>query len=66
MDKMLLKSIRVGKGLNQIEIAKELGITPKTYNHKENGKAEFEVSQVKRLANVLELSSNQIYQIFFQ
>ena len=37
----LLKSKRVLKGIYQHEIAKEIGISHKSYNFKENGKVGF-------------------------
>ena len=43
----ILKSKRILFNLTQEEIAKELGITVKSYNLKENGKREFTLYEAK-------------------
>lgn len=61
-------------GYSQEEAAKELGCTVYTYNRKENGKAEYTVSELKKIAEKYnttidklvdkELVKNQILNIF--
>ena len=51
MGPRILKSKRVLFDLTQEEIAKELGITIKSYNAKENGKREFTLDEAKKIIN---------------
>ena len=44
----LLKSKRVLKGMYQHEVAKEIGVSHKTYNFKENGKVAYIVPVAKK------------------
>lgn len=60
-----LKSKRVLKGYKQTEIAEFMGITPKTYNRKELGKVEFKKNEIILLSKCLELSMEDINEIFF-
>ena len=53
MGPRILKSKRVLFDLTQEEIAKELGITIKSYNAKENGKREFTLDEAKKISNYL-------------
>ena len=48
MGPRILKSKRVLFDLTQEEIAKELGITIKSYNAKENGKREFTLDKLRK------------------
>ena len=45
-----IKILRMIYGYSQEEAAKELGCTVYTYNRKENGKAEYTVSELKKIA----------------
>lgn len=65
MGMRLLKFKRVLKGLTQQQIAQELGITIKSYNFKENGKYEFTIKQAAMLKNRLELTLEEMDEIFF-
>lgn len=65
MGPRILKSKRVLFDLTQEEIAKELGITIKSYNAKENGKREFTLDEAKKISNLLELNLNEVNDIFF-
>ena len=48
MGSRILKSKRILFNLTQEEIAKELGITVKSYNLKENGKGNLHYMKLKR------------------
>lgn len=59
-----LKSKRVLIGLTQVEIAKKLGVTEKTYNMKENGKMDFSLKQVIKVSEILDLTLEEINESF--
>ena len=59
-----LKSKRVLVGLTQVEIAKKLGVTEKTYNMKENGKLDFSLRQVIQVSEILGLTLEEINESF--
>lgn len=65
MGPRILKSKRVLFDLTQAEIAKELGITIKSYNAKENGKREFTLDEAKKISSLLKLNLNEVNDIFF-
>lgn len=65
MDFKLLKSKRVLMNFTQESIAKEIGITSKTYNRKELGLAPFTITEVVTLTTLLDLSMQEVNQIFF-
>lgn len=47
--------------LSQEDIARELGITVKTYNLKENGKAEFTLDEVRVLLKIFDCRFEDIF-----
>ena len=61
----LLKAKRVLKGMYQHEVAKEIGISHKTYNFKENGKVEFNVEEILKVIECLDLNFDEVNDIFF-
>ena len=61
----LLKSKRVLKGMYQHEVAKDIGISHKTYNFKENGKVEFNVEEILKVIECLDLNFDEVNDIFF-
>ncbi|NOW85583.1 DNA-binding XRE family transcriptional regulator [Clostridium beijerinckii] len=61
----LLKSKRISKGLLQKKAAEELGLTEKSYNHKENGKTEFKTNEILKISSVLNLTIDDVNEIFF-
>jgi transcriptional regulator with XRE-family HTH domain len=61
----LLKSKRVLKGFTQREIAEKLGVTEKTYNHKEQGKVVFKPTEIVITSGVLGLTISEVNEIFF-
>lgn len=65
MNTLKLKSMRVGKGYTQTDVAQKLGTTTKTYCDKENGKKEFSLREIIVLAIILDLDLQLVNQIFF-
>ena len=61
----LLKAKRVLKGMYQHELAKEIGVSHKTYNFKENGKVEFNVEEILKVIECLDLTFDEVNDIFF-
>ena len=61
----LLKAKRVLKGMYQHEVAKVIGISHKTYNFKENGKVEFNVEEILKVIQCLDLTFDEVNDIFF-
>lgn len=66
MDKQKLKKYREEKKLTQANIAKELGISTKTYNRKEVGVVDFTRSEIERISQILNLSIFLVGEIFFK
>lgn len=62
----LLKAKRVLNGLTQEQIAKEIGINPKSYNMKENGKNKFSLEEAAKISETLKLSLEEFNDIFLQ
>ncbi len=60
-----LKAKIVEKGLLQEAVAMQLGITSGTFNYKLNNKTEFKASEIKKLSNILKLTIEEFYSIFF-
>ncbi len=66
MNSRLLKAKRVERGLRQIDLARELGITEKTMNHKEcSNMNHFSADQMIHIADTLSLSLYEFDRIFF-
>ena len=61
----LLKSKRVLKGLTQKKVAEMVGVSEKTYNHKETGKIECKIDEILIISSVLDLTMEDINEIFF-
>lgn len=55
----------VESGLNQTWIAEQLGMTLATFNYKVNNKTEFKASEIKKLAEILHLTADEVNEIFF-
>lgn len=60
-----LKAAIVESGLNQEQVAKMLGVSLCTFNYKLNGVSEFKTSEIKKLAELLRLTTDKTMQIFF-
>ena len=65
MNCKILKSKRALKGFTQKNIAEKLGVSEKTYNHKEQGKVVFKPSEIITTSKVLELTISDVNEIFF-
>jgi len=65
MKTLKLKAARVEKGFIQSKLAEHLGITEATYNRKELGLKNFSIAEIKKLSALLDLSLDQIDEIFF-
>lgn len=65
MKSLKLKAARVGKGYIQSKLAREMNITDKTYNRKELGVVAFSIDEVIKIAQLLDLSIEQVNDIFF-
>ncbi|MBC5996508.1 XRE family transcriptional regulator [Romboutsia ilealis] len=66
MEHRLLKSKRVLNGFTQEQIANVIGINTKSYNLKENGKNRFSLEEVVRVSETLELTLEEVNDIFLQ
>lgn len=60
-----LRSVMLAKGYTQTTIAEKLNRTVQTINNKINNKAEFTLSEMQKLSDILELTSEEREQIFF-
>lgn len=65
MNYKLLKSKRVLKGFTQKDVAEKLGVSGKTYNHKEQGKIVFKPNEIISVSKILDLTISDINEIFF-
>ena len=61
----ILKGERAKRGLIQKEMAENIGISHMTYFRKENGLRDFNVDEVKKIADFLNLNLDQVNEIFF-
>ena len=64
VDTKLLKRTIAWKGLTQIELANEMGVTPVTLSNKINNKVEFKASEIRNIADILGLDNLDIMAIF--
>lgn len=60
-----LKATIVERGMLQEQVAMQLGMTSATFNYKVNNKTEFRASEIKKLAEVLHLTMEEVFAIFF-
>lgn len=66
MNTLKLKFSRMQKGVTQRQMAKYLDISEKTYSIKETGKSEFDRNEISKIIKALELSTEELYTIFFE
>lgn len=59
-----LRAAILESGLNQEQIATQLGMTSATFNYKVNNKTEFKASEIKKLAEILHLTKEEVFAIF--
>lgn len=65
MDSLKLRSIMVQKEVNYRVAMNALGIGETAWYQKINGSSEFKLSEIQKLRELLDLSLEQIDQIFF-
>ena len=65
MNRNLLKAKIVEKGYNLGEFAKAMKMSHSSFSYKINGKKEFRYSEILRAINILNLSSQDVVDIFF-
>lgn len=53
MDRYALRAAMAARGLTQKDMAKKLGISPKTMSNKMNGKVQFKVGEAQLLCRLL-------------
>lgn len=56
-----LMVMRKKSGITQQQMADLLGVTPKTYNHKENGIIQFKANEMFEIANYFHLKIEDIF-----
>lgn len=64
----LLKSLIIKKGLTQSDVAKKIGISAQSLSYKLNNKIEFQVNEVMRLREILDIENacdSELDKIFF-
>lgn len=59
-----LKSVLTLRGMTQIELANEMGVSPVTLSNKINNKIEFKASEIRNIADILGLDNLDIMAIF--
>lgn len=47
-----IEEVRAGLGLNQIDFAKRLGVSPRTYTHRVTGKRQWSIDEIVRAQNI--------------
>lgn len=65
MNLKLLRITRIVKELSQKQLAKLIGVHELTYSRKERGEREFTRSEIDKIAKVLDLSNDEVNEIFF-
>src|SRR3989344_770525 len=55
-----IKSLRIGRGFSQVEIAKKLGISRSSYIAFEQGKRDLALSEASELSNIFQISLEDI------
>lgn len=65
VNKNMLKSERVYRGLKQEDMAILIGCSIPAYNQKENGKRAFSVEEITIISSYFNLSGEKIRTIFF-
>lgn len=56
-----LMIIRKKSGLRQVDMAKFLGISPNSYNHKEKGTKQFKANEMFKIADYFHLKIEDIF-----
>ena len=65
VNKKKLYSIMYDKGFDKMELVNMLSMAESTYYRKINGEAEFKVSDIDEFIKILNLTPNEVNDIFF-
>lgn len=65
INKNLLKSKIALSGLSSKEVAEKIGIQYQNFNNRKAGKIEFNPSEIKALKEILNLTNDDVAEIFF-
>lgn len=65
MNKDLLKGKIIAAGMSLADFSKRSGIKKNSIYRKLSGKTEFSRSEIEKISDILNLSCNEIMQIFF-
>lgn len=60
-----LRLARLERELSQKDLAKKIGVHELTYSRKERGQREFTRTEIDNLAAALDLTNNEVNEIFF-
>lgn len=61
-----LKSERVRHKMTQKEVADKIGVSEPSYWQKENGKKEFNRSEIQEIIKLFNLTNERTHEIFFE
>lgn len=64
MNANALKANIVGAGMTNQDFCKRAGIPYATFHKRMNGKVDFKITEVKRIAKVLNLDRDRVHEIF--
>ena len=60
MEKLTIKQIRIGLGLNQDEMAEKIGLSCPTYQRKESGASKFYIDEVIKICELANISIDKV------
>ena len=60
-----IKDLRKLKRLNQDDLSRIIGISPRNYREKENGKVPFNQYEIIKLISLFEMDAEDAYNIFY-
>ena len=60
-----IKDLRKLKRLNQDDLSRIIGISPRNYREKENGKVPFNQYEIIKLISLFEMEAEDAYNIFY-
>jgi hypothetical protein len=62
---MTLEEVIKSKGIKKKYIAEQLGLTPKGFRYKLQGRTQFLPSEIEQISKILSLSKSEMIHIFF-
>lgn len=66
MNKSRLRMHIALRGVSQDIVADELGIARSTMSFKLNGKSQFTLREIRKICKFLELTSDEVYEVFIK